>query len=207
MMATDEHEGHSYSEVWRRFEEHPLTHSMAHYILAISELAEERGYVRATDVARKLGVTKGSASIALRTIRERGFVREDENRMLFLTKSGKAACSSVVNARVTFLRFFRDVLALDEETALENACKLEHLVTGLTSERLFRFVRFLSESPSGRMLLNDFRRLVVLCGPVEDCDKCESIDDCTERMFSVTSRSVDQAKPKQASPRHAKRKQ
>ena len=69
-MSKHEHaHQHGYSEVWRRFEQHPLTHSMAHYLMAISELRAEHGYARATDVAKRLGVTKGSASIALKAIR------------------------------------------------------------------------------------------------------------------------------------------
>ncbi len=147
---------HGFSEVWKSFEASPLTHSMAHYLLAISELREERGYARITDVARRLGVTKGSASIAIKAMREKGFVTEDENRMLFLTKPGEGAVASIVGSRSALLRFLHEVLGLDENTALEDSCKLEHLIGRLTTERLVRFTRFLVEDPDGRELIQRF---------------------------------------------------
>lgn len=151
---------HSYSEVWRRFEEQPLTHSMAHYLLAISELREEHGYARATDVAKKLGVTKGSASIALKAIREKGFITEDENRMLFFTPRGMAAVDNIAGSRSAFLKFFHDVLAVEEQAALEDSCKLEHLVSHITTDRLIRFLEFVSTSDSAQALVEDFKKAV-----------------------------------------------
>lgn len=175
-------DGHSFSEVWRRFEEHPLTHSMAHYILAISELRDERGYARATDVAKRLGVTKGSASTALRTIREKGFVTEDENRMLFLTQRGRDALDTIVSTRSTFLNFFRDILAIDEHIALEDACKLEHLVSRVTSERLLRFIKFVMMEKNIKEKIQNFRENVALCQTVDVCGHCHSFDECAAHL-------------------------
>ncbi len=153
---------HSTSEVWRRFEEHPLTHSMAHYLMAIAELRDEHGYARITDVARRLGVTKGSASIALRAMREKGYVTEDENRMLLLTPTGRSAVMSITGSRAEFLRFFHEVLGVEEQAALEDACKLEHLVSPITTERLRAFLDWINapcegSTCGGRALLAKFR--------------------------------------------------
>lgn len=134
---------HSFSEVWKRFEQQPLTHSMAHYLLAVSELRDQRGYARITDVARRLGVTKGSASIAIKVLREKGFVTEDENRMLFLTADGEHAVTGIVGSRSAFLEFFHNVLGVDETIALEDSCKLEHLISHITTARLGDFARFM----------------------------------------------------------------
>lgn len=187
-MSEHEHtQPHSYSEVWRRFEEHPLTHSMAHYLMAISELRAEHGYARATDVAKRLGVTKGSASIALKTMREKGFIEEDANRVLFLTKRGQGAVSNIVGSRAAFLQFFHDVLAVDELVALEDACKLEHLVSHITTERLIRFTYFIQKNEAARKLMAQFREYVEGCTDVEHCDKCETIEDCASRIVSRLS--------------------
>lgn len=143
------HHHHSTSEVWRSFEEHPLTHSMAHYLMAIAELRDEHGYARITDVARKLGVTKGSASIALRAMREKGYVTEDENRMLLLTEAGRSAVTSITGSRNEFLKFFHEVLGVDEHTALEDACKLEHLVSPITTQKLRAFLEWVTSPCEG----------------------------------------------------------
>lgn len=145
----DHHHHHSTSEVWRSFEEHPLTHSMAHYLMAIAELRDEHGYARITDVARKLGVTKGSASIALRAMREKGYVTEDENRMLLLTEAGRSAVTSITGSRTEFLKFFHEVLGVDEHTALEDACKLEHLVSPITTQKLRAFLEWVTSPCEG----------------------------------------------------------
>jgi DtxR family transcriptional regulator, Mn-dependent transcriptional regulator len=184
MSEHEEHHHHSYSEVWRRFEEHPLTHSMAHYLMAISELRAEHGYARATDVAKRLGVTKGSASIALKTIREKGFISEDENRVIFLTKRGEAAVHNIVGSRAAFLQFFHDILAVDENQALEDACKLEHLVSHITTERLIRFTLFLQKSRPARKLIEYFREYVSNCTDVEHCGRCETVEECAERFVT-----------------------
>lgn len=157
------HGHHSTSEVWRSFEEHPLTHSMAHYLMAIAELREEHGYARITDVARRLGVTKGSASIALKAMRDKGYVTEDENRMLLLTPAGRSAVASITGSRAEFLRFFHEVLGVEEHTALEDACKLEHLVSPITTERLRAFLDWVmtpceGSVCGGRALLEKFGR-------------------------------------------------
>ena len=48
-----------------------LTHSMAHYLLTIHKLKEEKGYARVTDIAKELGLTKGSVSTALNNLKKR----------------------------------------------------------------------------------------------------------------------------------------
>ena len=53
------------SSYWREFEQNELTHSAAHYLMAIDSLREELGYARVTDVADKLEVSRGAASMRM----------------------------------------------------------------------------------------------------------------------------------------------
>ncbi|RMH58060.1 MAG: metal-dependent transcriptional regulator [Candidatus Hydrogenedentota bacterium] len=182
---------HSTSEVWKAFEDTPLTHSMAHYILAIHELREEMGYARAVDVARRLGITKGATSIGLKALKEKGFVAEDRNRMLILTKTGKEAARSVLGARITFLRFFHEILGIDEHIALEDACKLEHLVHRLTSDRLTRFIQFLLYAPPLHNVIKNFRTLVSQCDVVEECRRCDSLEECAQHLIESAGLSTE----------------
>ena len=57
---------HPTSEVWKEFEENMITHSAAHYLLAIDELIEDNGYARSIDIARELDITAGSCSTGLK---------------------------------------------------------------------------------------------------------------------------------------------
>ena len=65
-----------------------LTHSMVHYLLTIHKLKEEKGYARVTDIAKDLGLTKGSVSTALNNLKKRELVIEDESKFLSLSKLG-----------------------------------------------------------------------------------------------------------------------
>lgn len=131
---------------------------MAHYLLAISELRGEHGYARATDVAKRLGVTKSSASISLKVIRQKGFISEDENRVLFLTPRGIDAVANIAGSRSAFLKFFHDILGVEEHSALEDSCKLEHLMSHLTTDRLMRFLDFVSTNKSLQKGIAEFKK-------------------------------------------------
>src|SRR5690606_41503581 len=48
------------TQVWKEFEDHQITHSMAHYLMAIQDLLKSQGYARVTDVARELEITPRS---------------------------------------------------------------------------------------------------------------------------------------------------
>lgn len=59
---------HSTSEVWKQFEENELSHSAAHYLLAIDEIIADNGYARSVDIARELDITPGSCSTGLKSL-------------------------------------------------------------------------------------------------------------------------------------------
>jgi DtxR family transcriptional regulator, Mn-dependent transcriptional regulator len=130
------------SDVWKQFEQNPISHSAAHHVVAIIELLERHGYARVTDVAKVLNITRGSASLTLKTLRQRGLVIEDENRFLRLTEAGERVASSVRGRAVLIRRFFHDVLGVAADEAEVDACKIEHLISLGTAERLAQFVRF-----------------------------------------------------------------
>ncbi|MGA0369185.1 MAG: metal-dependent transcriptional regulator, partial [Kiritimatiellia bacterium] len=76
-------------DVWKEFEENQITHSAAHYLMAIKQLLEDHGYARVTDIAKALNITRGSCSISLKPLKKRGLVLEDENRFLKLSEEGQ----------------------------------------------------------------------------------------------------------------------
>ncbi len=74
--------------VWRAFDDAELTHSAAHYLMAVMHLREEFGYARVTDVAEYLKVSRGAASRAVAMLKERNWLEEDPHRMLLMTEDG-----------------------------------------------------------------------------------------------------------------------
>lgn len=130
---------------WRDFDQNYVTHSMAHYLTAIDSLRKELGYARATDVADFLDVSRGAASMALAQLKKRGWVAEDPNRFLLLTEEG-AHIAELVEQNFTILtRFFEEVLGAPHDRALSDACKMEHLMSMETGQRLVWLMRHLLE--------------------------------------------------------------
>ena len=121
---------------WREFENNPLSHSMAHYLMAIDSLRGDLGYARSTDVAEMLEVSRGAASMALSQLKKRGWVAEDPNRFLLLTEEGQKIARSVEHNFVILSHFFTTVLGVEDETARGDACKMEHLMSRDTGKRL-----------------------------------------------------------------------
>jgi len=121
---------------WREFENNPLSHSMAHYLMAIDSLRGDLGYARSTDVAEMLEVSRGAASMALSQLKKRGWVAEDPNRFLLLTEEGQKITRSVEHNFVILSHFFTETLGVDDEVARGDACKMEHLMSRDTGRRL-----------------------------------------------------------------------
>lgn len=112
-----------------------LHESAENYLEAIYVLKERFGYVRGVDIARELKFSKPSASRGIAHLREVGLVTLDPNGMVVLTEEGAKIAKSVYE-RHTFLRQFLISIGVDEETANEEACKIEHDISEGTFEKL-----------------------------------------------------------------------
>ncbi|MBN1516071.1 metal-dependent transcriptional regulator [Candidatus Sumerlaeota bacterium] len=178
------------SEYWRKYEEAKVTHSAAHYLMAIINLRKQQGYARITDVADYLRVSRGAASKAIALLREREYICEDPNRMLELTRKGFNVTHAVERNFAVVECFFKDILKIEETIARENACKLEHLLSPSVTESLFRFVRALEENPA---LMDQIRRKIDTddnpCVDKTGCMVCNEYDGCLDADLQDMSRT------------------
>ena len=159
---------------WREFEKNELTHSAAHYLMAIDALREELGYARVTDVAEKLEVTRGAASMSIRQLKKRGWVKEDPNRFLLLADKGEEIVNLVEHNFRILTRFFTDHLGLSKDTAFADACKMEHLLSLDTGKRLLGLMHFMEARPKMFKELESFLESGQEQGEdVEGCPICE----------------------------------
>ncbi len=128
-----------------------ITHSRVHYLWAINELNERKGFARATDVASLLGVTRSAVSIALAQLKSLQLVDEIQpERFLQLTPQGKKKLNDVDSNFITLSRFFQSFLKLDEETATKQACLIEHLLLEEVAEKMNQLInkKFKGEEPN-----------------------------------------------------------
>lgn len=122
-----------------------LSHSMAHYLLTIHKLKEGRGFARVTDIAKDLGLTKGSVSTALNNLKKKGFVEEEEDcKFLILTDKGHDEVHRILSSRTLLFYFLKDFVGVSEETADRDACLMEHLMSSETSTKFFDFMKNLA---------------------------------------------------------------
>jgi Mn-dependent DtxR family transcriptional regulator len=148
------------TETWKEFEANEVTHSVAHHLVAIHEVGREYGgWARVSDIARWLGITRGSVSINLRNIKARGLVTEDDHRQVKLSEEGLKIAQAIMAKKAAVKAFLRDVINVPEEQAEIDSCKVEHLISRSTAEHLLRFINFLtSDDPAAREALSQFRK-------------------------------------------------
>ncbi|MGM9528222.1 MAG: metal-dependent transcriptional regulator [Oscillospiraceae bacterium] len=95
------------------------------YLEMILMLSEKKGYARSIDVANEMGVTKPSVSVAVKRLRENGYLSMDGNGLLTLTESGDEIARRMYDRHKMLTEFFVSI-GVSEETAREDACKIEH---------------------------------------------------------------------------------
>jgi Mn-dependent DtxR family transcriptional regulator len=110
------------------------------YLEAVLELEQERGTVRLTDVAHQVGVTKPSASRAMKILQAEGFIHQETYGTIELTAKGRKKASQVYGRHKTLTTFLENVLGVDSETAEHDACRMEHILSAETMERLSAFM-------------------------------------------------------------------
>ena len=98
------------------------------YLEAILVLQNEKGAVRSIDIAAKLGFTKPSVSRAMGLLRGAEYITVDRDGFIRLTETGRAAAESVYERH----RLLTDCLirlGVSPETAAEDACRVEHVIS------------------------------------------------------------------------------
>lgn len=168
------------STYWRDFEKNDITHSAAHYLMAIDALREEFGYARVTDVAEMLEVSRGAASMSISQLKKRGWVAEDPHRFLLLTDEGHQMAVLVEQNFRILSKFFEEVLGVSPDTALSDACKMEHLMSLETGRRLVWLMRYILSDESRAAKINDVMACFRPgCESVEQCPLCDGGDCLT----------------------------
>ena len=100
-------------------------------------MQEKHGFIRSIDIAAELGVTKPSVSYATKRLRENGYITMDKDGLITLTPAGMEIASRIYDRHKTLTHFFV-YLGVDEKTAREDACKVEHDLSQATYEAIVR---------------------------------------------------------------------
>ena len=101
------------------------------YLETILVLSQRTGFVRAIDIGEEMGYSKPSVSRAVGILRQGGYIHVAEDGGITLTESGQAVAEKIYE-RHRLLTSFLVKLGVDEKTAAEDACKMEHDISDQT---------------------------------------------------------------------------
>ena len=105
------------------------------YLETIYVLSKEKAEVRSIDIAEHMNYSKPSVSRAVGQLKSQAYITVDEHRLITLTQEG-LALSKKIFERHTVLSRVLMMLGVDEETAAEDACKIEHVISDKSFETL-----------------------------------------------------------------------
>ena len=120
-----------------------LTPAMEDYLEAILMIKQQHGYVRCVDVAEQLGVKKPSVSRAVKELSKSGHLVKNADGALSLTETGLQLAEQIYEKHRFFTKQLIDA-GVDPKTAESDACRIEHVISKETFERL-KAARKLSE--------------------------------------------------------------
>lgn len=116
------------------------------YLEAILSLQERHGMVRSIDIANELHFSKPSVSVAMKNLRQNGYVQMDDQGHITLTPSGQAIADTMYE-RHTLLSNWLIYLGVDPRTAAEDACRMEHTLSAESFDAIKRHITHGHELP------------------------------------------------------------
>lgn len=112
--------------------------SAENYLETILILKEKKGSVRSVDIATELGFSKPSVCVAMRNLREHGYVTTDGDGLISLTDSGLEIAKNVYNRHETITKWLTKIGVSSDQAAVD-ACRIEHVISQESFECLKRF--------------------------------------------------------------------
>ena len=109
--------------------------SAENYLETILILNNRLGRIRAVDIVNELDFARPSVSVAMKKLREKGHVDIDGEGTITLTESGFSIAKKMYE-RHTMLTEFLTKLGVDEQTASDDACRIEHVISQQTFEKI-----------------------------------------------------------------------
>ncbi len=117
-----------------------ILESAENYLETILVLKNKNGSVRSIDVANELGFTKPSVSVAMKQLRENGYITVDEDGSLNLTETGKSVAERVFERHNIIAKALM-ALGVDEETAYSDSCKIEHHISAQSVAKIKEYLQ------------------------------------------------------------------
>ena len=116
-----------------------IQESAENYLETILILNERKGEVRSIDIVNELNFSKPSVSIAMKNLRENGYINMNSDGYITLTDKG-AAIANKIYERHTLLSEFLLKIGVNQKTAAEDACRIEHIISEETFDAIKKHI-------------------------------------------------------------------
>ena len=117
-----------------------VNESAENYLETILILGKSHPVVRSVDVAEELGFKKSSVSVAMENLREKNHITVTKEGFIYLTESGRQI-AEMIYERHELLTAWLVRLGVEEETAVRDACRIEHVISAESFEAIKNHIK------------------------------------------------------------------
>ena len=117
-----------------------IQESAENYLETILILHRRKGSVRSIDIVNELDFSKPSVSVAMKNLRENGYILVDSNGFITLTEAGLQIAETIYERHTLFTDWLISI-GVDPVTAAEDACRIEHVISPETFDAIKRHAR------------------------------------------------------------------
>ena len=121
-----------------------IQESAENYLETILVIGKRKSHVRSIDIANELDFSKPSVSVAMKNLREKEQIRVTPEGYIYLTDSGRAIAEMIYERHQLLSRGLMS-LGVDEQTATEDACRIEHVISQESFEAIKRHLHMTAE--------------------------------------------------------------
>ena len=112
-----------------------IQESAENYLETILILQQRQGMVRSIDIVNELAFSKPSISVAMKNLRENGYIEMDENGYITLSPTGREIAERIYERHMLFSNWLM-TLGVSPVVAVEDACRIEHVISAESFEAI-----------------------------------------------------------------------
>ena len=117
-----------------------LTESLENYLETIGMLIRKNKIARVKEISKELNVKNSSVNIALNVLADKGLIIHEKYGYVELTPEGKQIADDIQHKEDVLVQFFTEILDVDKDIALKDACRMEHTISDETLAKLIFFI-------------------------------------------------------------------
>lgn len=116
-----------------------IQESAENYLEAILMLKNSKGLVRSIDIVNELEYSKPSVSVAMKNLRENGYIKMDKDGYIFLLPPGQEIAEKMYERHLMISEWLKS-LGVNADVAVKDACRMEHVISEETFEAMKKVI-------------------------------------------------------------------